>query len=140
MTVRPIPEGFNSVCPYLCVADADALVAFIQKTFDAAVIDLHRNPDGRITHGSLKVGDSVVMLSEYEPMPCMLHVYVTDVDACFARAVAAGGDVIRPVENQFYGDRSGGVKDPCGNQWWISTHVEDVTPDELERRAREAGR
>lgn len=140
MSVKPIPEGFTTLCPYLCVADADALIAFIEGAFDAQPVDVHRNPAGKVTHGSYRIGDSIVMMSEYEPKPAMLHMYVPDVDAVFAKALAAGGTEIQPVQNQFYGDRSGGVTDPCGNQWWISTHVEDVDPEELTRRARAAGR
>ena len=92
-------------------------------------------------HAQMKIGDSIIMLSdaraEWMPMPCMFYLYVNDTDATYARAMKAGGKSLREPATQFYGDRSGGVQDPCGNQWWIATHVEDVSPEEMEKRAAE---
>jgi len=110
--------------------------------FAARVTEQLKRPDGKIGHTEVRVGDSMIMLSEeadgHPATPVMLHFYVEDVDAVFDRAVRAGGTVVAKPEKQFYGDRSGGVKEPCGNTIWIATHVEDVAPDELKRRAAQA--
>ncbi len=99
-------------------------------------------PQGRIGHAEMRIGDLVVMLGDahddHKPMQAMLHLYVDDADATYQRAVAAGATSVQAPTDQFYGDRSGGVKDPCGNLWWIATHIEDVAPDELKRRAEAA--
>ena len=101
-------------------------------------------PDGTIAHGDLRIGDSHVMLGEaggpWAPQPCSIYLYLSDCDGVYAQALAAGGTSIQEPKTQFYGDRHGGVKDPCGNTWWIATHVEDVPPAELEKRAAEAAR
>lgn len=137
-TVRAIPEGYHTVTPYLIAEDTDALIEFMEKGLGATLIDRHDGPDGRMMHASLQLGDSKVMMGqgsgEWPAMPAMLHLYVEDTDALFRRAVEAGARVIREPEDQFYGDRSAGVEDPAGNQWWISTHVEDVSPEEMARR------
>jgi uncharacterized glyoxalase superfamily protein PhnB len=143
MAVKAIPEGYHTVTPYLIARGADKIVEFLKKAFDAELsFPPMQRPDGKIMHADVKVGDSHVMLSEatdqHQPMPCMLHLYVPDVDAAYRRAVAAGGTSTMEPTDQFYGDRGGGVKDPCGNHWYIATHKEDVAPDELRRRAEEA--
>lgn len=135
MAVPPIPEGYNSLSPYLVVEGADQLVAFLQQTFGAEVLRQMTRPDGKIGHAEIRVGDSIVMLADAAPAAPMLHVYVDDVDAAYARALAAGATSIRVPEDQFYGDRSAGVVDAFGNQWWLATHTEDVAEDELARRA-----
>ncbi|MGH7481278.1 MAG: VOC family protein [Longimicrobiales bacterium] len=138
MPVEPIPTGHRTVTPYLVVADAGALIEFLKRAFGA--VERHRTdtPDGRVMHAEVEIGDSIVMLGEaggeWQPMPSVLHLYVTDTDAVYARAIEAGATALREPEDQFYGDRSGGVQDPAGNQWWIATHVEDVSPEEMERR------
>jgi uncharacterized glyoxalase superfamily protein PhnB len=136
--VKPIPEGYSTVTPYLMPEDADRLIRFLQEAFDAELLGRHEAPDGRMMHASLQIGDSKVMMGEatdqWPAMPAMLHLYVEDVDAVFRQAIAAGGRAIREPEDQFYGDRSGGLVDPAGNQWWITTHIEDVSPEEMERR------
>lgn len=135
MPVPPIPEGYNTVSPYLVVEGADQLVAFLQQTFGAEVLRKMTRPDGKIGHAEIRVGDSIVMLADAAPAAPMLHVYVDDVDAAYARALAAGATSLRAPEDQFYGDRSAGVVDAFGNQWWLATHTEDVSDEEMARRA-----
>lgn len=140
--VQPIPAGYHSVTPYLVVRGVDRLIDFMQQAFGAVEKERHTRPDGVVMHAELKVGDSIVMMGEApEPSvaaPGHLYLYVEDVDRTYRRALDAGGTSVREPADQFYGDRSGGVKDPSGNTWWISTHVEDVPPEELERRQRAA--
>lgn len=142
MAVDPKPDGYHAVTPYLVVDGAARLVDFLQETFDAEEVERFAAPGNRIGHAELSIGDSLVMLSDarpgHEPMQAMLYVYVDDVDATYQRALAAGAVPVQAPADQFYGDRSGGVRDPCGNQWWIATHIEDVPPAELKRRAAEA--
>lgn len=143
--VRPIPEGYHSVTPYLIVKGAAAALEFYKKAFGA--IETVRMQDGaRIGHAEIVIGDSHVMLAdEYPEMdakaphpgskpPVSIMLYVTDVDTVFARAINAGGKVERPLADQFYGDRTGGIVDPFGHYWYIGTHIEDVSPDEMKRR------
>ena len=144
MAVKPIPDGYHTVTPYLPVHGVKRLLEFVTRAFGAQILFQMPNPDGGVGHAEFKIGDSIIMAGEpgegHSLMPAMLHLYVPDVDAVFAKAVAAGGEVVRPVADQFYGDRTGGVKDPCGNQWFIATHIEDVPPEELEKRAAAAGK
>jgi len=139
MPVKPIPDGYPAVTPYLMVRDAARFVEFLTTVFDARVTEQLKRPDGKLGHTEVRVRDSLIMLSDasddHPASPVMLHFYVEDVDATFARAVQAGGTVVAEPAVQFYGDRSGGVKEPCGNTIWIASHVEDVAPDELQRRA-----
>jgi uncharacterized glyoxalase superfamily protein PhnB len=141
MAVNPKPDGYHAVTPYLVVDGAARLIDFLEEVFDAEQVERLDAPGGRIGHAQVRIGDSVVMLGdaggEHLPMQMMLYVYVNDVDATFQRAIAAGGVSLQPPADQFYGDRSGGVKDPFGNIWWIATHIEDLSPAELNRRARE---
>jgi PhnB protein len=146
--VRPIPEGYASVMSYISVDDASGAIAYYKKAFGAEELVRMPMPDGKVGHAELKLGDSILMLADEMDDPEALAksprtlggvtsglcLYVPDCDAVFARAVAAGGKVRRPVTNQFYGDRSGTVEDPFGQCWTISTHVEDVPPDEMRRR------
>lgn len=142
--VKPIPEGYHTVTPYLTVDGAAKLLDFVKRTFDAEELFRMETPDGKIGHAEVRIGDSVVMLADAstsdqgQPMPGLLNVYVEDADATYRRALDAGATSVREPADQFYGDRSGGVRDACGNQWWIATHIEDVPPDEMERRAKEA--
>lgn len=141
--VHHIPQGHHTVTPYLVVPDGDALVEFMEKAFGARVVDRNYDGEGRLMHADLVVGDSHVMLGQaneqFSATRAMVHLYVEDVDATYRRALDAGAESIREVSDQFYGDRSGGVQDPSGTQWWIATHVEDVSPEEMERRMREMG-
>ena len=142
MPVKPIPDGYPAVTPYLMVPEAARFIDFLSSVFGARVTEQLKRPDGKIGHTEVRLGDSLIMLSEasedHPATPVMLHFYVEDVDAAFARAVKAGGTVVAEPTEQFYGDRSGGVKEPCGNTIWIASHVEDVAPDELQRRAAQA--
>ena len=142
MAVRPIPEGFHTVTPYLVVQGADKLIAFLKHAFDAQEIHRTMRPDGAVMHAEIKIGDSHLMMSEgggpFPAMPAAFYLYVKDVDAVYKQAIQAGGISVGEPVNQFYGDRSGGVKDAFGNIWWIGTHVEDVPPEKLEKLAAEA--
>jgi len=143
MAVKPIPDGYHSVTPYLVVAGAAKLIDFMKDVLRAEEMFRMDSPTG-VGHAELRVGDSVVMLADAEGSatgkvaPAMLHIYVNDVDATYRRALAAGATSLREPADQFYGDRSGGVEDGFGNQWWFATHIEDVPPEEMERRAAEA--
>jgi PhnB protein len=145
--VKAIPDGYPRVTPYLAVDGADAAIRFYATVFGATERMRIAAPEGRIGHAELQIGDSVIMLSdEYPDMgvrgpkslggsPVTISVYVPDVDQTFDRAMKAGATSIRAVENQFYGDRSGQFDDPFGHRWNVATHVEDVSPDEMQRRA-----
>jgi uncharacterized glyoxalase superfamily protein PhnB len=140
MAVNPIPEGYHTVTPYLVVRGAAKTIDFAKKAFGAeSAFEPMKRPDGTIMHADLKIGNSHVMISEateqHPPMQCMLHLYVPNVDAVFQRALAAGGKSEMDPADQFYGDRSGSVKDPSGNHWYIATHIEDVAAAELKKRA-----
>jgi PhnB protein len=142
MAVKPIPEGYHSVTPYLIVDGAGALIDFMKQAFDAEETVRMDTPDGKIGHAEFRIGDSIVMLadsatSDWDAMPATVVVYVEDVDKTYRRALEAGGTSVRDVADQFYGDRAGGVRDSVGNHWWIHTHVEDVPPEEMARRAQE---
>jgi PhnB protein len=142
MAVKAKPDGYHSVTAYLVVDGAARLIDFLQQTFDAEEVERFAAPGNRVGHAELRIGDSLVMLGdshgEHKAMQAMLYVYVDDVDATFQRALAAGGTSVQAPTDHFYGDRSGGVKDPCGNVWYIATHIEDVSPAELKRRAQAA--
>jgi uncharacterized glyoxalase superfamily protein PhnB len=140
MTAKAIPEGYHTVTPYLVVRGAAKTIDFAKKAFGAETAsEPLKRPDGTIMHAEFKIGDSYVMISDaseqHQPMQSMLHIYVPNVDAVYQRAIAAGGKSVMEPMDMFYGDRSGGVKDPAGNQWFIGTHREDVAPQELKRRA-----
>jgi PhnB protein len=145
--VKPIPEGYHNVTPYLILGGAGEAIAFYKKALGAEEVLRMDGPGGRIHHAEIKVGDSRIMLADEHPeiqalspktiggSPVSIHLYVEDVDAAVARAVAAGAKLIRPVADQFYGDRTGGIEDPFGYRWFIATHTEDLTMDEIRRRA-----
>jgi uncharacterized glyoxalase superfamily protein PhnB len=139
MNVRPIPDGYHTVTPYLVVRDAASLITFLQQAFKASEIERMESPDGGITHAEVRIGDSVVMMGESNeevpPMQAMLHLYLENADVAYQRAVEAGATSLREPEDQFYGDRTAAVKDAFGNQWWLATHIEDVPPEEIRRRA-----
>jgi PhnB protein len=148
--VKPIPDGYPQVSPYLAVDGAKTAIEFYSSVFGATERMHMPDPSGKIGHAELVLGDSVIMLSdEYPEMgvrgpksvggsPVMISVYVDDVDAVYDRAVKAGAKGLRPVEDQFYGDRSGQFEDPFGHRWSIATHIEDVPPDEMAKRASQA--
>jgi uncharacterized glyoxalase superfamily protein PhnB len=123
------------------VADAEAQIDFLKKAFGAEETFRHKDDKGRVSHAEVRVGNSMLMIGQardqWTPKPAMFYLYVEDVDAVYKRAVEAGGKSIHEPTNQAYGDRSGGVEDSLGNQWWVATHVEDVSPEEIERRYSE---
>lgn len=138
--VKPIPEGFDTVTPYIVADDATSVIEFMRKAFGAQLDHPPTmRPDGRIMHASLQVGTSRVMIADSSDQamasPVMLYVYVPNVDAVYKSAIAAGGTSIMEPSDMFYGDRSGGVTDIAGNQWFIGTRIEDVAPHELQTRA-----
>ena len=130
MAVKPVPDGFHTVTPYLLVSDAARLIDFLKRGLGAEEIHRSEGTDGSVVHALVKIGDSMVMMGqardEWKPMPSMLYLYVEDVDAWYDRAIQAGGTSVREVRDEDYGDRAGGVEDPVGNQWWIATHKQDV--------------
>ncbi len=138
--VKPIPEGYHSVTPVLSVEGASRLIDFLKQVFYAEEKERFTGPDGRVAHAEVRIGDSIIMLSdataEFPAIPSMLNIYMEDTDAAYKRALKAGATSLREPSNQFYGDRTGGVKDASGNQWWIATHLEDVSREELEKRMK----
>jgi uncharacterized glyoxalase superfamily protein PhnB len=140
--VKAVPEGHHTVSSYLVVPGVAKVIEFATQAFGAKEVSVSRRPDGSVMHAEIKIGDSIVMLGEGPPggknFPGMLHLYLEDVDAVYKRAMEAGGKSIREPVDQPYGDRSGGVEDMCGNQWWISTHIEDVSSKALEQRMKAA--
>ncbi len=154
-TVKPIPEGYHAITPYLIIKDAAKAIDFYKQAFGATEIMRMPTPDGRIGHAELKIGDSVFMLADEHPeinargpasyggTPVSLMLYIEDVDGVFKKAISAGAKEVKPLQNQFYGDRSGTLTDPFGHQWTIATHVEDVSPEEMKQahgRSRKAKR
>jgi PhnB protein len=147
MAVKPIPDGYHTVTPYLIVNDAAGAIAFYQQAFGATERFRMAGPDGKVMHAELQIGPVVIMLADEFPQmgatgpktlggsPVGLLLYVEDVDALAARVVDAGAKTLRPVQDQFYGDRSGTFEDPYGHKWTISTHKEDVSPEEMRRRS-----
>jgi PhnB protein len=145
--VQSTPDGYPTLTPYLCVDGAAQAIEFYKDVFGATERMRMAGPDGRIGHAELDLGSSLIMLADEHPdmafvsprklggTPVTLSIYVEDVDATFERALQAGATTLRPVENQFYGDRSGQLEDPFGHRWSIATHVEDISPEEMARRA-----
>src|SRR4051812_47375283 len=145
--VKPVPDGYHTVTPYLIVSGGGKALDFYARAFGAVERDRMQDSTGKVRHAELTVGTSRIMLADEHPeldalspttvggTPVSLHLYVEDVDAVVARAVAAGAKLIRPVADQFYGDRVGAVADPFGHRWFIATHKEDLTSEEVRRRA-----
>jgi PhnB protein len=138
------PKGYPNLIPYLIVKGVPALIEFMQKVLDAEVVERIAMPDGEVMHAEVRIGDSIVMLGEAGPRSgsanASLHLYVRDVDATYKAALKAGAASLSEPTNQFYGDRSAGVKDASGNTWYLSTHVEDVPYEEIQRRINEQKR
>src|SRR2546429_5264737 len=151
MAVKPIPEGYHSVTPYLIIRGASQALDFYKKAFGAVELFRFPTPDGKIGHAEIKIGDSPVMLADEHPdmgyksprtlggSPVSIMVYVEDVDTIFNRAVSAGATVQQAIEDKFYGDRSGTLEDPFGHVWHLATHKEDVSPEEMQRRMKALG-
>lgn len=150
MTTRPIPEGYRTATPYLIVKGAADAIEFYKKAFGATEMLRMADPHGRVGHAEIRIGDSVIMLADEHPAmgyrgprslggsSVSILLYLEDVDRVFERAVKAGAKAQRPVTDQFYGDRSGTLEDPFGHVWTVATHVEDVPPEEMKRRAQAA--
>jgi PhnB protein len=148
---KPIPDGYHSATPYLIVNDAAGAIQFYKQAFGATVLVRMPKPNGKIGHAEIRIGDSIIMLADEFPeinarsprslggSPVSILLYVDDVDTTFAKAVEAGAKVQGPLADQFYGDRTGGIEDPFGHVWYIATHVEDVSPEEMKKRAAAAG-
>ncbi len=136
------PEGYHTVTPYATVEDVDRLLQFLKQAFGAEELGRYATPDGRIMHAAVRIGDSVVEMGEpggeFTPRPVSIHLYVEDVDAVYARAVEAGALTLNAPRDEFYGERSAGIDDPCGNRWYIATRVRDVSDEELQRHAEPA--
>ena len=144
--VKPVPDGYHHITPYLVIQGAAAAIDFYKKVFGATELFRMTQPDGRVGHAELKIGDSVFMLADEFPemqtvgpktlgnTPVGLHLYVEDADATFNHALSLGAKVKKPMADQFYGDRSGTIEDPFGHKWTIATHKEDVSPEEMKRR------
>lgn len=149
MSAQPIPSGHHTVTPYLTIKHGAKALEFYKKAFGATETFKLMMPDGRLGHAEIRLGDSLIMLSDEFPeyggkapetlggSPVSIHLYVEDVDALFKRALAAGAKERKPVMDQFYGDRSGQLEDPFGHLWWVATHKEDVPSAELQRRVQE---
>ena len=148
--VKPIPDGYHSVTPYLIIKGAGDAIEFYKKAFGATELFRMAQPDGKVGHAEIKIGDSPIMLSDENPelgytspttlggTPVSIMIYVDDVDTIFKQAIAAGGKQQKPVQDQFYGDRSGSLQDPFGHVWHVATHKEDVSPEEMDKRAAAA--
>jgi PhnB protein len=150
MAVKPVPQGYHTVTPYLIINGAAQAIDFYKQAFGASEKMRMAGPDGKVMHAEIQIGDSVVMLADEFPQmgyrspnslggtSVTLMLYVNDVDAVAAKVTAAGGKTLRPAENQFWGDRMGTYSDPFGHVWSIATHVEDVSPEEMKRRTEAA--
>jgi len=140
--VKPIPEGYHTITPYIVADGADKVIRFVKEAFGAQpLFEPMMRLDGKVMHAEFKIGDSVVMISDAseraQATSAMLYLYVPNVDAVYQKALKAGGTSLMEPSDQFYGDRSGGVQDAAGNRWHIGTHIEDVSPAELKKRAAE---
>ena len=134
-----LPEGLHTATPYLTIEGVPRLIEFLVHVFDARETERMARPDGKIAHAEVIIGDSVIMMGEardeWKPMPASIYLYVNDTDETYKRALQEGATSLMEPADQFYGDRNAGVRDPVGNVWWIATHKEDVSPEELKSRA-----
>ena len=149
-SVKPIPDGMHTVTPHLVCAGAADAIEFYKKAFNAVELCRMPTPDGKVMHGAIQIGDSVVMLADESPQcgskspstlkgtPVTIHLYVENVDAFAARAIGTGAKVIMPVDNMFWGDRYGILEDPFGHQWSVATHIQDLSPEEMQKAAQNA--
>jgi PhnB protein len=139
--VRAVPEGYQTVTPYIVVDNAQKFIEFTKQAFNATQTFIAKQDDGRIMHATVKIGDSTIMISDtmegMQPQVCMLYLYLENVDEVYKKALNAKGTSVHEPTDEFYGDRAAAVKDQWGNVWWIATHVEDVDDAEMQRRARQ---
>jgi PhnB protein len=147
--VKTVPEGYNSVTPYMTIKNAAKAIEYYKKIFGAVEVMRISQPDGRVGHAELKIGDSKIMICDEFPnmgargpeavggTPVSIHLYIADVDDVVKRAVAAGAKATQPMQDKFYGDRAGGIIDPFGHSWYIATHTEDMSMEEMQLRAEE---
>lgn len=150
MATKHIPDGYRTATPYLIMSDAARAIEFYKRAFGATELHRYDAPGGKIGHAEIKLGDSIIMLADEHPemgyrspralggTPVSLMLYIEDVDVQFKRAVDAGAKALRPVADQFYGDRSGTLEDPFGHVWTLSTHTEDLSEEEMMKRAKAA--
>ena len=148
--VKAIPDGYHTITPALAIRDAARAIEFYKKAFNAKPLDRLEGPDGNVMHASLKIGNSLFMLGEENPQmdapspltlngtPVSLYLYMENVDAAFTQAVKAGAKVEMPVADMFWGDRAGQVSDPFGHRWWLATHKQDLTPEQIKQGAQKA--
>jgi PhnB protein len=148
--VSYIPKDYHTITPYLIIKGAAQAIEYYKKVFGATELVHMKGPDGKVGHAELKIGDSIIMLADENPSmgqghtsaatlgatPVSLYIYLPDVDQVVERAKAEGGKILKPIENQFYGDRNGFLQDPFGHMWCVATHVEDVSPKEMEERMK----
>jgi PhnB protein len=149
VSVKPIPEGMHTITPHIVCADANGAIDFYKKAFDAVELTRMQGPGGKLMHGAVRIGDSHLMLTDEAPdwgslgpkslkgSPVVIHLYVPDVDASVAKAVAAGCKVTMPVTDMFWGDRYGQIEDPYGHRWSVATHTRDVTPAEMQEAMKQ---
>jgi PhnB protein len=150
---KQIPEGFHTATPYLIIKDAASAMEFYKKAFGAVELERIADPDGKVRHGEIKIGDSPFMITDESEdfpdwlspqsrggSPVHIYLYVEDCDAVFKQAIAAGAKELLPMKDQFYGDRSGGLTDPYGHVWYVASRIENVSEEEIVRRASEQGR
>lgn len=141
MSVKPIPEGYGNVIPFLICTGAEDVIKFAQDAFGAKLSDFSKSESGAFRHATIHIRDSAIMLSEgsaeYPAQPTMLYIYFENVDEVYKKAIEAGGVSLREPTNEFYGDRTCGVSDPSGNQWWLASHFEDVSSEEIAKRHSE---
>ena len=145
--VKPVPEGYHTATPYLIVKDAAKAIEFYKQAFGATELMRMSGPGGKIMHAEIRIGDSIIMMGDENPQmgsrspqstggsPVGLYLYVEDCDKVFNQAVSTGATSVNPLKDQFYGDRSGSIRDPFGHSWWIATHKEDLSMDEIRKRA-----
>jgi PhnB protein len=141
MEVKPIPQGYRTITPYLTVKGAKTLINFLERAFDAKNMRQTVRPDGSIGNAEVLIGDSMIMIADgtetWQSSPTSIYMYVENCDAVYRKAIEEGGESIIEPQDMFYGDRNAGVKDFCGNSWWIGTHIEDVSDEEIQNRMEE---
>lgn len=137
---KAIPDGFHSVTPFFMSKDVDGLTRFLEQAFDAKVTHSLKQKDNKTMHAQVLIGNSMILIGDSmgkDAQPMNIYIYTKDADAMYKKAVAAGGESIQQPADQFYGDRNGGIKDKFGNTWWVATHIEDVSDNEMQKRASE---